>query len=183
VQVGSRRSMLLCRRSRTAPGVHEVMKIDFSNFVWLRTHENLQRHIANRYFEPLKNVDEKHLRSIHAGGEPRHARAHDRARSGPKASWSLVRELVKVKSPTPADKLSVLEQQSPGEAGEPPEFDEAQRRGIPDGWIFDDEQGRCVFLECKVISAQAQADCRTPRIPEHHGGRDYPDSRCGIAGR
>ena len=48
----------------------------------------------------------------------------------------FLRELVKVKSPTPSEKLSVLEQQFPGEAGEPPEFDEAQRRGIPDGWNF-----------------------------------------------
>ena len=64
----------------------------------------------------------------------------------------FLRELVNVKSPTRPDKLSVLEQQFPGAAGEPPETDEAQRRGIPDGWIFDEEEGWCVFLECKVIS-------------------------------
>lgn len=64
----------------------------------------------------------------------------------------FLRDLVKVKSPTPSEKLSVLEQQFPGEAGEPLESDEAQRRGIPDGWIFDGEKGWCVFLECKVIS-------------------------------
>src|ERR1700682_3739058 len=56
----------------------------------------------------------------------------------------FLRELVKVKSPLDSRKLSVLEQQYPGE--EEPSEDELDRRGIPDGWIFDDE-GWCVFIE------------------------------------
>ena len=85
----------------------------------------------------------------------------------------FLRELVNVKSPTRRYKLSVLEQQFPGAAGEPPETDEAQRRGIPDGWIFDDEEGWCVFLECKVISPfWADQLNRHRRTAERLGFRD-----------
>ncbi len=61
----------------------------------------------------------------------------------------FLRELVKVKAPIDPRKLSVLEQQYPGEA-EPSE-EELERRGIPDGWIFDDN-GWCVFIETKVTA-------------------------------
>lgn len=53
----------------------------------------------------------------------------------------FLRELVKVRPPTNPRKLSVLEQQYPGE--EEPSEDELERRGIPDGWISDNE-GWCV---------------------------------------
>ena len=43
----------------------------------------------------------------------------------------FLRELVKVKPPTDPSRLSVLEQQYPGE--EEPGEDELRRRGIPDG--------------------------------------------------
>lgn len=46
-------------------------------------------------------------------------------------------------------KLSVLEQKYPGEEEEPSE-EELERRGIPDGWIFNDE-GWCVLIESKVL--------------------------------
>src|SRR5262245_38950046 len=46
----------------------------------------------------------------------------------------FLRDLVKTKPPVDARKLSVLEQQYPGEA-EPSE-DDLEPRGIPDGWIF-----------------------------------------------
>jgi hypothetical protein len=45
--------------------------------------------------------------------------------------------------------MTVLEQQFPGE--EEPSEEDAERRGIPDGWIYDDN-GWCVFIETKVIS-------------------------------
>ena len=61
----------------------------------------------------------------------------------------FLRELLKVKTPANPYKLSVLEQQYPGE--EEPSEDDLERRGIPDGWIFD-EEGWCVFIESKVIS-------------------------------
>ena len=61
----------------------------------------------------------------------------------------FLRELVKVKAPGDPRKLAVLEQQYPGEE-EPSEVD-LDRRGIPDGWIFD-EEGWCVFIESKVIA-------------------------------
>jgi hypothetical protein len=58
-------------------------------------------------------------------------------------------ELVGVKAPTTAERLSVLEQQYPGEdeLGEA----EAERRGIPDGWVFDSE-GWCVLIESKLMA-------------------------------
>jgi len=62
----------------------------------------------------------------------------------------FLRELVKVKAPTDPGKLLVLEQQYPDEEEEPSE-DELERRGIPDGWIFDTD-GWCVFIETKVKS-------------------------------
>jgi hypothetical protein len=61
----------------------------------------------------------------------------------------FLRELVKVKSSVDPRKLSVLEQQYPGE--EEPSEEELERRGIPDGWIYDDN-GWCVFIETKVTA-------------------------------
>lgn len=61
----------------------------------------------------------------------------------------FLKQIVKAKPPCHPNKLAVLEQQYPGE--EAPSEDEAERRGVPDGWIFDDE-GWCVFIESKVIT-------------------------------
>jgi hypothetical protein len=61
----------------------------------------------------------------------------------------FLRQLVKVSAPVNPRKLSVLEQQYPGE--EEPSEEELERRGIPDGWIFDDS-GWCVFIETKVMA-------------------------------
>jgi hypothetical protein len=61
----------------------------------------------------------------------------------------FLRELVNVKPPCDPHKLAVLEQQYPGE--EEPSEEDLERRGIPDGWIFDGE-GWCVFIESKVIA-------------------------------
>jgi len=84
----------------------------------------------------------------------------------------FLQELIKVKSPAPPGRLSVLEQQYPGEATEPAETDEARRKGIPDGWIFD-EEGWCVFIECKVISpVVADQLNRHRRTAERLGFRD-----------
>lgn len=79
----------------------------------------------------------------------------------------FLRELVNVKPPINPRKLSVLEQQYPGE--EEPSEDELERRGIPDGWIFDNE-GWCVVIESKVI-AKLTADqiYRHRRTAERRG--------------
>ena len=66
----------------------------------------------------------------------------------------FLRKLVKVEAPADPRKLLVLEQQYPGE--EEASEDDPERRGIPDGWIFD-EEGWCVFIETKVI-AKLDAD-------------------------
>jgi hypothetical protein len=62
---------------------------------------------------------------------------------------AFLRELINVKPPIHPNRLSVLEQQFPGE--EEISEDELERRGIPDGWIFD-ETGWCVFIETKVLA-------------------------------
>ncbi|BAL76823.1 hypothetical protein [Bradyrhizobium cosmicum] len=61
----------------------------------------------------------------------------------------FLHELVKVKAPVNPRKLSVLEQQYPGE--QEPNEEELEQRGIPDGWICDDS-GWCVFIEAKVMA-------------------------------
>jgi hypothetical protein len=61
----------------------------------------------------------------------------------------FLRELLGVTPPCRPDKLTVLEQQYPDE--EEPSEEELERRGIPDGWIFDDT-GWCVFIESKVTA-------------------------------
>ena len=61
----------------------------------------------------------------------------------------FLRELVRLEPPTPPAKLSVLEQQLPGE--EEMAEEDLERRGIPDAWIFDDS-GWCVFIETKVMA-------------------------------
>lgn len=60
----------------------------------------------------------------------------------------FLKQLVKIRPPSDSKSLTILEQQYPGEPEQ--EEDEAERRGIPDGWIFNDE-GWCVFLELKVL--------------------------------
>ena len=61
----------------------------------------------------------------------------------------FLHELIKVKPPVSPRKLSVLEQQYPGE--EEPSEEDSERRGIPDAWIFDEDEW-CVFIEGKVIA-------------------------------
>jgi hypothetical protein len=68
-----------------------------------------------------------------------------------KLLMQFLKDLVKVKPPAHPRKLFVIEQQLPGQTGEPAEKDEDQRKGIPDGWIYD-EAGWCVLIESKVIS-------------------------------
>ncbi|MFL9828077.1 hypothetical protein [Rhodoplanes sp. SY1] len=77
---------------------------------------------------------------------------------------SFLRDLVGVKPPTDPKKLTVLEQRYPGDT-EPDESD-LERRGIPDGWIFD-ENAWCLFIESKVLikltSDQIERHLRTAR--------------------
>jgi hypothetical protein len=50
----------------------------------------------------------------------------------------FLHELVKGNAPGDPRKLSMLEQQYPGE--DEPSEDDLERRGIPDGWIFDEKR-------------------------------------------
>jgi hypothetical protein len=73
---------------------------------------------------------------------------------------AFLRDLVKARPPVDARKLTVLEQQFPGE--EEPSEDDLERRGIPDGWIFAEEEAWCVLIESKVL-----APLRGPQIESH----------------
>jgi hypothetical protein len=61
----------------------------------------------------------------------------------------FLQELIGVKLPCDARKLFVLEQKYPSQQEVPEEL--LGERGVPDGWIFDDEDW-CVILENKIIS-------------------------------
>jgi hypothetical protein len=71
---------------------------------------------------------------------------------------SFLRDLLKIEPP--AGRLSVNGQKAPGAF----ELDRAEkeRRGIPDGWIAD-EDGWCVVIECKVL-----AGLRREQLERHH---------------
>ena len=92
------------------------------------------RNIFDQYSQPENRVTHALMTALH----------EDRKLLG-----LFLRELVGVKPPCQPDKLTVLEQQYPDE--EEPSEEELERRGIPDGWIFDNE-GWCVFIESKVIA-------------------------------
>jgi hypothetical protein len=51
---------------------------------------------------------------------------------------------------SPSSQLTVVEQTLPGEE-EPGDEEEAERRGLPDGWIFDGK-GWCLIIESKIES-------------------------------
>ncbi|MBI3197674.1 MAG: hypothetical protein HYZ40_09215 [Rhodospirillales bacterium] len=61
----------------------------------------------------------------------------------------FLREIAGVKPPVAATHLSVLVQQLPETP--PVSEDEAERRGIPDGWIYSVEEEWCVVVESKVL--------------------------------
>jgi hypothetical protein len=72
----------------------------------------------------------------------------------------FLHELVKVRPPVDATKLTVLEQQYPGE--DERSEDELEHGGIPDGWIFAEDEAWCVFIETKVL-----AKLRAVQIARH----------------
>jgi hypothetical protein len=74
---------------------------------------------------------------------------------------SFLKQLVKVKPPRRTSSLLVLEQQYPGEAE--PKEEELERRGIPDGWIYDEDAGWCVFIETKVLASLRAAQVGSHR--------------------
>jgi hypothetical protein len=63
---------------------------------------------------------------------------------------NFLRDVLKIKPLIDPKKLSVLEQESPGKSVASEE--ELERRGIPDGWIYDEENKWCVIFEIKVTA-------------------------------
>lgn len=58
-------------------------------------------------------------------------------------------KLVKLKCPSKTSALKIVEQSLVGELES--SEDEAERRGLPDGWIYD-ESGWCMLIESKITS-------------------------------
>jgi len=67
----------------------------------------------------------------------------------------------------PTGRLTVLEQSLPDEPSDVAEMDEAERRGLPDGWIYD-KNGWALLIESKVSAGasddQIQRHLRMARI-------------------
>ena len=62
----------------------------------------------------------------------------------------FLRDVLKIKPPIDPKRLSILEQESPGTSIVPEQ--EFERRGIPDGWIYDEENKWCIIFEIKVTA-------------------------------
>lgn len=62
----------------------------------------------------------------------------------------FLREIAGVRPPVAAAALSVLTQELPERP--PVSEEEAERRGIPDGWVYSVEEEWCVVVESKVLS-------------------------------
>lgn len=98
------------------------------------------RNIFDQYSQPENRITHALLTALH----------EDR-----RLLDGFLRDVVKVRLPTAAKQLKILEQQFPGE--EEREEGDVERRGIPDGWIYDEESGWCVLIESKVL-ARLEAD-------------------------
>jgi hypothetical protein len=64
---------------------------------------------------------------------------------------SFFRKVIGVKLPCATSKLKLLTQSSPGLSEQSEENEE--QRGIPDGWIYSEEEEWCIIIEIKVTAA------------------------------
>src|ERR1700739_3459450 len=112
------------------------------------------RNIFDQYFQPENRVTHALMTALN----------EDR-----KLLASCLHELIKVKPPCHPRQLIVLEQRYPGE--EELSEEDLERRGIPDGWIFDGE-GWCVFIESKVIAKLGADQIRRHRRTAERRGFD-----------
>jgi len=120
------------------------------------------RNVFDQYSQPENRLT--HALMVALAQDPRLARA-------------FLLDLADVRFPR-ASKITLTEQKLPGQP-EPTE-DEAERRGLPDGCIVDDE-GLCVAIEAKV-----ESDFTAPQIERHRRTLEragYPQSLIiGITG-
>jgi hypothetical protein len=90
-------------------------------------------------------------------------------------------ELVQVTPPCRPDKLFILDSNIRARSSL---ARRSWRRGIPDGWIFDDE-GCCVFIESKVIAKlaadQINQHRRTSGLQSGHRSCHCPTSTIHLA--
>src|SRR5262245_57327599 len=104
------------------------------------------RNIFDQYSQPENRITHALVTALH----------EDRRLLG-----YFLHELVGVKALLDKTRLSVLEQQFPGE--DETDEESAERRGIPDVWIFDDE-GWCVVIESKVLATVTAAQLRSHKF-------------------
>lgn len=93
------------------------------------------RNIFDQYSQPENRVTHALMTAL----------SEDRALLG-----RFLRNLVGIKPPCRPEQLEVLAQQYPGQL-HPPET-ELEDRGIPDGWIYDEDNKWCVLIEVKVTA-------------------------------
>ncbi|MGJ5180391.1 hypothetical protein ACQR16_24485 [Bradyrhizobium oligotrophicum] len=138
-----------CRRCARGRLLNERTALNASVY---RPEELILRNIFDQYSQPENRITHALMSALQ----------EDRKLLG-----LFLREIIGIKPPCEPNKLNVLEQQYPGE--EQPSEEEAERRGIPDGWIFDNE-GWCVFIESKVLSKfEADQIRRHRRTAERRG--------------
>lgn len=92
------------------------------------------RNVFDQYSQPENRVTHALMTALH----------EDRILLG-----YFLREIVGKRPPVATTRLSVLTQELPETP--PVSEEEAERRGIPDGWIYSVEEEWCVVLESKVL--------------------------------
>lgn len=76
-------------------------------------------------------------------------------------------DFLQLETPTSSDRLVVLEQRYPG--GDEPAEEALDRRGVPDGWIADDN-GWCVLIESKITSPLSSDQIRRHKLTAQRRG-------------
>jgi hypothetical protein len=92
------------------------------------------RNVFDQYLQPENRLTHALMTALH----------EDRGLLG-----LFLREIAGVKPPVASTVLSVLVQQLPETP--PVSEEEAERRGIPDGWIYSVEEEWCILIESKVL--------------------------------
>lgn len=110
------------------------------------------RNIFDQYQQPENRVTHALLTALH----------EDR-----KLLASFLREILGIAPPVSATALQILSQRLPGQ--EQPSEKEAEKRGLPDGWIHDGDCW-CVIIESKVLIRVTADQIRRHRITAERRG-------------
>ena len=97
------------------------------------TVEQMMRHLFDQYRQPENQLTHALVSSL----------ANDPALLKKFVHWATAEK-------APTSRLSIVEQTLPGQE-EPAQEDQERRRGLPDGWIYDEENW-CLLIENKIQS-------------------------------